>query len=289
MTVRSNIGPFAMVPEELFKLVQEGTLTSVDIMVYIGLSMRADRSTGECWPSQKTIGNEIGKSAETVRKSLNRLREIGAVDWEHQYEDEAKTVLSSNRYTVNYTLTLPSPRGGVPSSARVGVPTSTREGVPSPAWEKPEPIYNHNQGNQITAPSAERKSGAISALEWDSSAAGREAVGKSLAVRFYGWCRSNQTKRPAVKHKAFVNLIDDLLERGYHEDEVWDLLQLHQRDGFPWTLNAIAVTESKLKKAQPAAQQELPDDWTEEEKAEYYRLKAGPDFMTQLLETGEIQ
>lgn len=124
---------------------------------------------------------------------------------------------------------------------------------------------------QVAAPSgAGSVSGEISALDWDNSGETLEAVSKSLATRFYSWCRQNGQKRPAVKHKAFVNLIDDLLERGYHEDEVWNLLQAHHADGFAWTLNSISVTESKIRR-------ERNLEWefdSEEERLEYEAIKA---------------
>ena len=71
-------------------------------------------------------------------------------------------------------------------------------------------------------------------------------MAQRIAKEFYVALKSTKNKRPAVKHKQMVALIDDLIERGYTEDEIGQIFSTHYKSKSPWTLNSIAFTEAKI-------------------------------------------
>lgn len=74
---------FAAVPRWL--LTQH--LSAHALAVYVVLSAHAARD-GSCWPSQGRIAEIVGLSRPTVRKALDELRTVGAVEWISQTGDD---------------------------------------------------------------------------------------------------------------------------------------------------------------------------------------------------------
>ena len=56
------------------------------ISVYIYLADRANKD-GICWPSIPTISKDLKLSESTVRRALNDLRTVGAVETRKRYRE----------------------------------------------------------------------------------------------------------------------------------------------------------------------------------------------------------
>ncbi len=111
---------FAAIPEWI--LYHPG-LTGDDVRVYGVLA----RYGNDIRPSQQTIAEKISKSADTVKRSLHRLVEVGAVYVEARSENGAQL---PNRYHLAGDERIESapsgctdaPRGGSTDAPRVGAP-----------------------------------------------------------------------------------------------------------------------------------------------------------------------
>lgn len=108
-----------------------------------------------------------------------------------------------------------------------------------------------------------------SAADWDDSPETHKMMADRIAKNFYVALKASGNKRPAVKHKKMIELLEDLIERGYTEDEIEDIFSAHYKSKSPWTLNSIAFTEAKI---QESGASDF-DGWTEEEIAEYKQMK----------------
>lgn len=71
------------------------------IALYATLIRYADHETAEAWPSRERLGEHIGKSPATVKRTIARLIEVGAVERIGQRKTVAGT-WSSNRYFVHF-------------------------------------------------------------------------------------------------------------------------------------------------------------------------------------------
>ncbi len=128
-----------------------------------------------------------------------------------------------------------------------------------------------------------------SVMDWDDSNETRKSLAGRLSKDFYAACTAANVKRPAVKHKAFIALIDDLLERGYSEDDIGVIFSEHYNKGGPWTLNGISVTESKLKNKEELEFHPENHFTTEEEMQEYRDVMEADSFIGQMIEKGFIE
>ena len=70
-----NTFPF---PNEIFIL----GLCPGELAVYSYLLCCANRKTGQCWPSYKTIGKAVGMTENTVAKYVNSLEHKGLIQTE---------------------------------------------------------------------------------------------------------------------------------------------------------------------------------------------------------------
>ena len=57
------------------------------VAVYTYLHDRADKN-GECWPSVKTIANDIKLSPATVRRAIKDLKKAGLIKTEQRYREK---------------------------------------------------------------------------------------------------------------------------------------------------------------------------------------------------------
>jgi hypothetical protein len=62
--------------------------------VLVRLADRCDEEKGQCWPSVPSLVADCGISRWTVRRSLDELKQLGAITWE-------KRGYNSNMYAVN--------------------------------------------------------------------------------------------------------------------------------------------------------------------------------------------
>lgn len=115
--IQSDIGQWAMVPA----WVRQGLRSDagkVDVMalaVFAVLAEKADRGgVREDFRSVKTIAEELGVDPGTVRRSLQHLKQIGAVDWTQRVRADGSN--STNDYQVFFA-----------DPARVGACTPARE------------------------------------------------------------------------------------------------------------------------------------------------------------------
>lgn len=71
-------------PAETFSIVPDWLtrkrLSGRALQVYSVLASFADRKTGQCWPSHRTIANQCGCSEDTVKRAIRELRKLGAVE-----------------------------------------------------------------------------------------------------------------------------------------------------------------------------------------------------------------
>lgn len=109
---RSDIGPFAIVPEWII-MATHGT---IEFRVWYELARRAN-SDGQAWPSYANIAERIGASERSVKRAVANLKDLGAI------EIEARTMShggsTSNLYTVMFChpdrrerVTAGTPQGG---------------------------------------------------------------------------------------------------------------------------------------------------------------------------------
>jgi hypothetical protein len=105
-SVRSDVGPFAMVPEWL---IDTPGLTPSAFMVYAVLALHADRNTGRAHPSRTKIAERIGASKATVDRALKLLSDIGAIEITPRFaapSEDGTRRQTSNDYRIQFANPL---------------------------------------------------------------------------------------------------------------------------------------------------------------------------------------
>ena len=254
MTIQTDVR-FAMIPEWV---MNHPDISGNDLLVYVALSMRANhKKNNTCWPGHEKIGEDVGLSVNTVRRSLAALRKAGAVSWEeregasHLYT--VYMIQQQDSSSVGTPKIAPHPQTGTPPYPEMGTPpTHTRVPNNTKEQEEDNKIITTRQAEEQTEVKTNfeefpvRQQTEISAADWDDSPETRNQMAQRIAKEFYVALKSTKNKRPAVKHKQMVALIDDLIERGYTEDEIGQIFSAHYKSKSPWTLNSIAFTEAKI-------------------------------------------
>ena len=78
--------------------------------ILVCLANRADRETGQCWPSLKRIAADASANISTIKRKLNSLEERGLIARQtREREDKSAT---STLYTLNAPNLLPNLQGG---------------------------------------------------------------------------------------------------------------------------------------------------------------------------------
>lgn len=72
---RDAIKNYFPMPNEIFSM----DLCAGEIALYAYLMYRENRTTYQCWPSYRTIGNALHMSKNTVRKYVHSLEEKGFI------------------------------------------------------------------------------------------------------------------------------------------------------------------------------------------------------------------
>lgn len=123
------------------------------------MHLRADRDTGECWPSTARLAEDLDCSQDTVRRHVRTLMEIGAVEVVARWRDDGSQ--SSNAYMLHLERPARHEQGALPLAP---VPPSPPESANPPLAEsrglEPEPM------NKRT-PSGGPRTAAANAL-WDA-------------------------------------------------------------------------------------------------------------------------
>lgn len=97
MSMRSDMGPFAIVP---LWLLRRG-LSSPALHVYAVLAaVYADRE-GRAWPSRATLAEEVGCSTDLVDRCIKELMKAGALVKERRWRDGGGA--TSNVYVLRYS------------------------------------------------------------------------------------------------------------------------------------------------------------------------------------------
>lgn len=119
---------FAIIPDYLIEA------SPAALRVYFYLALRADHKTGQCWPSQATIGNALEISDRTVRRALQILVDMGAIEVDRRFN--AAGDQTSNMYTLPFAISRG--RGRTPVSRGGGQPRTHR--VDTPVQEVGSPM-----------------------------------------------------------------------------------------------------------------------------------------------------
>ncbi len=86
---------FSIVPE----WVIDAPISAQAVRVYAVLCRYADKDTGTCFPSIKTLADRINVSESTIKRALKELKSIGAIKSQKRF-DTATGEQTSNLYTV---------------------------------------------------------------------------------------------------------------------------------------------------------------------------------------------
>lgn len=69
------------------------------VALYSALSRFANRSTGECWPSIKTLAAKFRCATNTIRKHLRKLEKVGLITVEERFSEVGDH--TSNKFTLH--------------------------------------------------------------------------------------------------------------------------------------------------------------------------------------------
>jgi hypothetical protein len=81
--------PFAQIDHDI---ASDPRLTPVDVRVLLALLFYA-RAAATCWPSDRSIGERVGRSISTVQRSLRRLAQLGLIERHATAENPVGRVL----------------------------------------------------------------------------------------------------------------------------------------------------------------------------------------------------
>ena len=97
MVVKSDIGPFSMIPVWVIRNASPSA-----VVVFGELASYTNNDSKICWPSHKTIAEEVNLSISTVKRSIAELVELGAVVKENRYGKDGSP--TSNEYVLIFTI-----------------------------------------------------------------------------------------------------------------------------------------------------------------------------------------
>ena len=153
---------FAFVPARW--LAADSGLVAADRLVLCVLCQWVNRESGECFPSVSTIADHSKLGENTIRASIKRLVEVGAVAVERRKDEKGDP--ASNLYTV---LGYDPPAGRGTSIQRVPVPqiggyggSNQTDGVPQS--RHPNVVKENNEVNGTLAADSASASSASVAL-----------------------------------------------------------------------------------------------------------------------------
>lgn len=225
--VRSDVGPFAIVPMWLLEAGVSGNA----IRVYAALAgWYADRNDGRASPSRSTLAKRIGVSKDTVDRGLRDLEEIGAIEIRSRYEDgdeTGSTRQTSNEYVVRFVRLRgrESAEGGSRESAAHPGRESAEGGTRGVQEREPierdlpaAPEYDPVKGRRVDGRD----------LPWDALAAATSAYGEANGPRMK---RALSSIRKQIVEDAGPGTEIFLARFGWQEWERAVAAEIEQRAG----------------------------------------------------------
>lgn len=100
--MRSDTGPFALVPEWVLNL----PISDRAVRLYGVLSRFADNETGECWPSRQTLWTRLGCSERSLDAAVKELQAHGAIIKQKRPREDGQAGYQTNAWTVIRTANL---------------------------------------------------------------------------------------------------------------------------------------------------------------------------------------
>ena len=132
--VRSDIGPFSMMPEWLL----DTDVTANGIRVFATLALYSDRHTRKARPSRATLARRCGCSPDTIDRALKDLQRVGAVEVEARYE-EGSVERKANSYSLHFAR--PGSRESAATPSREDAATGSRkDAAENQNHREPEPL-----------------------------------------------------------------------------------------------------------------------------------------------------
>lgn len=129
--LRSEIG-FSVVPEWI---TFHPDLSGNDVRLYAVLARFADSDTGRCFPGQTLLAQRSRMSERSVRDSVDRLEEAGALVCRRRWKDERNRIYYESgrgrtQTSSEYVLRVTAPQGVAANSAatwRQDLPTNENQ------------------------------------------------------------------------------------------------------------------------------------------------------------------
>jgi hypothetical protein len=122
MSVDSDIGPFAIVPEWVLRRVSPQALA-----LFAELALHADRKTAKAWPSRARLAERLNVTTKTIDRSMKELVDIDAIEKHHRRDDSG---WHSSLYLVKYVS--PPSVVSTPTPSPVDVPQNQKHFEPEP-------------------------------------------------------------------------------------------------------------------------------------------------------------
>lgn len=122
MTSRTDTGPFALTPE----WVLDADISDRAKVLYAVLGRYADDTTGECWPSRRTLWTRLRCAERSLDAAVKELEAIGAIKRHRQPRADGLPGFTTNQWTVIRAATS-APAGAM--SAPGGAKNATRGGA----------------------------------------------------------------------------------------------------------------------------------------------------------------
>ncbi len=142
--------PFAQLPHDI---AADPRLTPVDVRVIAALLFWA-RDKAAAWPCDRSIGSRVGRSVQTVQRSLRRLQGLGLIDRERVEPSDANR--TGRIIRLRWRVTPRSPVSAPPRSSVSDEARSKREKERQPSDSGPEsPPPTGGNGEEEGSASAE--------------------------------------------------------------------------------------------------------------------------------------
>lgn len=145
-SVRSDTGPFAMVPEWLLDPDGDGKSVSGNgVKLYAILSRYADSEEKRATPRRRTLAKRMNCSVDTVDRTMNELEKFGAILREERFDEDAEA--GTARQTTN-AVTVYRMRQPVGKSAEGSLSADTQPPLGKDAQPRTRVSLNENQLNE---------------------------------------------------------------------------------------------------------------------------------------------
>lgn len=210
--VRSDTGPFALVPE----WVVDASISDRAFRLYATLARYADQK-GLAWPRRSVLADRLGTSVKSIDRAMGELEALGAVVIEARFDDGGQR---SNLYHVRricpYPGTLVSPPPGQGSRPRGDTGDAQNENQ-----------VNENQGTRVAA-------------DVDDVLDAKAMEVLRLANLLADLIEANGSKRPNLTASGFLDPIRLLIDRdGKTPEQVERAIRWSQKDEF-WRSNILS-------------------------------------------------